>query len=91
MSKVRIELNLQGINDLMKSTEIQGALQEAGEAVAAEASGMAGGEPFETRTHQANWVAITNVYPASRQAAKANYEDNVLLKAIGYVGLPTTK
>ena len=91
MSSVEIELNLEGINELMKSPQIQSALQSAGEAVAAAASGMAKGEPFEASTHLANWVAITNVWPASRKAAKANYDDNVLLKGVGSVGLPTSK
>ena len=86
MSKVRIELNLAGINALMKSAEIEAALQDAGEAVAS-----AAGADFETRTHKANWVSITNVYPASKDAARANYKDNVLVKAVGIVGLPTKK
>ena len=91
MSKVRIELNLPGVNEMMKSPEIQAALTEAGHAVAAQASGMAGGEPFGVNTHLASWVAITNVYPDSQKAAHANFSDNVLLKAVGSVGLPTTK
>lgn len=91
MSKVKIELNLAGINELMKSPEVQEALTSAGDAVAQAASGMAGGEPFGVRTHQANWVAITNVWPNSRKANSANLQDNVLLKAIGTAGLPTTK
>lgn len=89
--KVRIELNLVGINAMMKSPEIQAAVQTAGEAVAAAASGMAHGEPFEAQTHLANWIAVTNVWPASRAAAQANFDDNVLLKAIGTAGLPTSK
>ena len=91
MSKIEIKLNLAGVNELMKSPEIQAACQAAGEAVAAAASGMAGGEPFEAQTHLANWIAITNVWPASRKAAKANFEDNTLLKAVGSAGLPTAK
>ena len=89
--KVRIELNLAGVNEMMKSPGIQSALQAAGEAVAAAASEMADGEPFEASTHLANWVAITNVWPASKKASKANYNDNVLLKGIGAAGLPTSK
>ena len=91
MSKVRIELNLAGINELMKSPEIQEALTSAGNAVAQSASGIAGGEPFGVRTHLANWVAITNVYPDSSKANSANLRDNTLLKAVGAVGLPTAK
>ena len=90
MSKVRIVLNLAGINELMKSPEIEAALQEAGEAVASAAGGMAGAK-FGARTHKANWVSITNVYPDEKKAASANYRDNTLLHAVGDVGLPTRK
>lgn len=86
MSKVRVELNLKGINELMKSKEIQGALQEAGEAVAKNA-----GSEYGVRTHLANWVAITNVYPNSKEAAIDNSENNSLIKAISSAGLPLSK
>lgn len=91
MSKVRIELNLAGINELMKSAEIQAALQEAGEAVAQAAGGLSGGAKYAAQTHTADWVAITNVYPDDAEAARANYKDNVLLKGVGQAGLPTKK
>ena len=91
MSKVEIKLNLAGVNEMMKSPEIQSAVQAAGEAVAAAASGMAHGEPFEAQTHLANWIAVTNVWPASRKAAQVNFDENVLLKALGSAGLPMSK
>lgn len=89
--KVKIELNLAGVNEMMKSPEIQASLQAAGEAVAQSASGMARGEPYGVRTHLASWVAITNVYPDSEAASEANIKDNTLLMAVGSVGLPTRK
>lgn len=91
MSKVKIELNLAGINAMMKSAEIQAALQSAGEAVAQNAGGLSGGAKYGARTHTANWVAITNVYPEDAEAARANYKDNTLLKGVGAAGLPTSK
>ena len=91
MNDVKIELNLAGVNELMKSPEIQAALQAAGEAVAQYASGMANGEPFGVRTHLANWIAITNVYPDSKKAREKNLKDNVLLMGVGAAGLPTRK
>ena len=45
MAKVDFELNLPGLNELMKSGEMQGILKQAGEATA----GVAG-EGFETET-----------------------------------------
>ena len=86
MSKVKVEINLPGINAMMKSPPIASALQNAGNAVA-----RAAGEGFDARTHQASWVAIANVYADTKEAKKANRDDNVLLKAVGAVGLPTTK
>ena len=82
MAKARFELNLSGLNELMKSPEMQGALQAAGDAVA----GAAGGN-YGVNVHVANYVAIANVYPEDRASAKKNYEDNELLKAVGAVGL----
>lgn len=89
--KIKVELNLPGINALMKSPEMQAHLSEAGAAVAQQASAMAGGEPYDSRVHLASWVAIANVWPASRNAAKKNLEENTLLKASGSVGLYKTK
>ena len=76
------ELNLAGLNELMKSSEMQAALTSAGQAVAS----AAGGE-YGVRTHVASFVAITNVYPDSAKAAKDNYENNTLVKALGAAGL----
>ena len=82
MAKVRVELNLAGINELMKSPEIQGALHEAGQAVA-----RAAGEGFDSSTHLASFVAIENVYPITTKAYYDEVGNNRLLKAAGEVGL----
>lgn len=84
--KVKFELNLTGLQELMKSEEMQQALSEAGAAVA----NAAGGD-YAHREHVASYVAISNVYPDSKEAAHENYESNTLLKAIGAVGLPMSK
>ena len=76
--KVRVELNLQGVNELMKSKEIQAVLQQEGEKVAA-----AAGEGYAARTHLANWIAVTNVYAETEEAKRENLEHNTLLKALG--------
>ena len=82
MSNVDFKLNLAGLNELMKSPEMQAALQEAGDAV----SNVAGGD-YGVRVHQASFVAIANVYPNTKRAAQDNYENNTLVKALGAVGL----
>lgn len=76
------ELNLLGLNELMKSSEMQSALQQAGDAVAG-----AAGSDYGVRVHQASFVAIANVYPTSREAAKKNAEEKTLLKALSSAGL----
>jgi hypothetical protein len=76
------KLNLRGLNELMKSAEMQSALDEAGAAVA-----NAAGSDYGYRTHLASFVAITNVYPESASAAKDNLTNNTLEKALRSVGL----
>ncbi len=83
---VKFKLNLPGLNDLMKSSEMQSALLEAGQAVAS----SAGGE-YAAEVHVANWIAISNVYPDSKKAANDNYRHNTLLNALGSVGLSMRK
>lgn len=86
MGKFKFELNLQGLNELMKSPECQALILETGQAVAA-----AAGEDYEAEVHTASFVAISNVYPNSRKAAHQNFKENTLLKSIGAVGLPMSK
>lgn len=74
---VKFELNLQGLNELMKSEEMQKVLDDA----AIEIQNRAGSD-YAHRTHVASFVAISNVYPDSKEAAKDNYENNTLLKAM---------
>ena len=84
--KVRFELNLPGLNEVMKSDGMQSALQTAGNAVA-----KAAGKDYAARVHTANYVAIANVYPNSKDAAKENAESNTLIKGIRGAGLSTKK
>lgn len=86
MTKVEFELNMAGLRELMKGPEMQAALQDAGDAVATAAGGDHG-----VRVHVADFVAIANVYPDSKEAAKDNYENNTLLKALGSAGLSMRK
>lgn len=86
MSKVEFELDLAGLNELMKSPEMEAALESAGEAVA-----NAAGSEYGHRVHQATFVAICNVYPDSEEAARENFDENTLLKALGQVGLSMSK
>ena len=86
MADVKFELNISGLQELMKSGEMQSALSAAGAAVA----NAAGGD-YGYRVHTASFVSLCNVYPESKEAAKELYETNSLLKAAGSVGLPMSK
>lgn len=83
---VRFELNLKGLNELMKSPEITEAVYEAGKAVA-----EAAGEGYAAEVHQARYISISNVYGETEKAKRENLRDNTLLKAVGAVGLSQTK
>lgn len=80
--KTKIELNLPGLNEVMKGAEMQTALLSAASAVASSA-----GDGYGFGVHTANFVAIANVFPDSAEAAKDNYENNSIVKAAGAVGL----
>lgn len=83
---VEFELNLPGLNELMKSSAMQSVLETAGRSVASNA-----GVDYGTRVHTASYVAIANVYPDSKEAAIENAESNSLLKALGSAGLSMRK
>ena len=83
MNRVEVELNLVGINAVMKSEGVKEALQQAGETIAKEAKRQSGrnGAEFAASTHKARWIAVTNVYPANEEGALRNYQTNALAKA----------
>lgn len=83
---IKIELNLKGLNELMRSEEMQNILDQAGEAVA-----TAAGEGFGHRTDVIRWIAVTNVYPGTTEAYRKNMKENTLLTAVGNVGLSLKK
>lgn len=84
--KIEVKVNISGLNQLMKGSEMQAHLKRAGDAVARSA-----GADYAASVHVADFVAIANVYPNSKEAAKENYESNTLLKAISSVGLSSHK
>lgn len=83
---VEVKLNLPGLNELMKSSEMQAHLAQAGRAVAS-----AAGEEYDCATYVINYIAIENVFPTTVKAAIDNSNDNTLIKALGAVGLPLKK
>lgn len=79
---VNFKLNIKGLNELMKSPEMEAALEEAGNAVARAANGNYG-----VRVHQATWVAIANVYPEDKESARKALKNGALTRALSASGL----
>ena len=87
MGKVKVELNLKGLNELMKGPEIAARVQEVGEAIA-----QGCGEGFEAKTYtDTKYIAICDISAESPEAKKQNYEENTLVRALSNSGLPMTK
>ena len=83
MSKIRFELDLAGLNELMKSGEMQAVLNSAARQIAGSA-----GDGYEVEAaHPISFVAIASVRAATSAARRENNENNSLLKAAGGVRL----
>ena len=86
MGKVKVELNLKGINEVMKSPQIMAACEAAGRAVAS-----AAGSEYGTSSGTIKYIAYCNVFPDSKKAAKDNHDNNTILKAVSSAGLSMRK
>lgn len=82
--KFRVELNLAGVNELMKRKELQEIMQAFGEQVASRAEGMAVDPKaeYEAKTKTLNWIAVTNIRAVNHEAFEENLENNTLSKAL---------
>lgn len=79
MSKTKFELNLAGLNELMKSGPMQGISNGAAANIAASA-----GEGFAVEpAHPISFIAIGSVYAATPEARRASSQNNVLETAAG--------
>jgi len=86
MAKVKFELNLPGLNELMKSPEMQACLNEAGEKVKRSA-----GEGYDTSARTGRYIGFCNIFPADSTSAKDNAKNNTLIKALSTAGLRMSK
>lgn len=77
MSNVKIKLNDQGVQELLKGAAMQGILKEYGSRKASEA-----GEGYSYAVHVHQKRAVANIYPDTREAAQDNYDNNTLLKVV---------
>lgn len=77
MSRVRIELNSQGIQALLKSPEMQAVLEQSAGAL----RNRVGGD-YETEMHVADTRAWASVTTGSENDILQNSENNTLLKSL---------
>lgn len=81
MAKVKFKFNLAGLNELMKSGEMQSIINDAAARIAG-----AAGEGYEIEpAHPIGYIAIGSVYAADWDAVRDNSENNTLQKAAGSV------
>ena len=78
MSNFKLVLNNEGIQALLKSSEMQSYL---GELASSKAS--AAGPGYESEVHVYSKRAAANIYPTDFKSAKDNYDNNTLLKVVG--------
>ena len=76
--KVKIELNSEGIVELLKSAEIEACCREAAEGVARNA-----GDGYEVNTYVGKRRVNAEVSAETYEAKRDNLENNTLLKALG--------
>lgn len=77
MSKIKFKLNLRGLNDLMKSGEMQAVLNDAAGRIAA-----AAGEGHEVEAaHPISFVAIASVRAATYDAYYDDLQNDTLMHA----------
>ena len=81
MSDVKFKLDLKGLNELMKSQEMQGILNGAAAQIASRA-----GDGYEVETaHPIQFVAIASVRAATYDSYYDAMENRTLEKAVGGV------
>lgn len=78
MANVRVEMNLQGVNEVMRSSGVEADLRARAERIARRA-----GEGFGVESNKPHrWVARAWAQTESRVAERAEARDNVLTRAI---------
>ena len=77
------KLNLRGLNEIMKSGEMQAVLNSAARQIAGQA-----GDGYEIESaHPISFVAIASVRTGDAASRRDNNKNNTLLKAAGSVKL----
>ena len=77
MAKVEIELNSEGVKELLQSAEMMAICQEHANAIAGRAGNGYGVSTYTGRTR-----VNASVYCATEEAYRDNLKNNTLLKAV---------
>lgn len=78
MSKVRIELNREGVRELLRSQEMMAICQEVADGIKERC-----GDGYATSQHVGTNRVNVSVYTESREAKKDNMDNNTMLCALG--------
>lgn len=74
----KLKLVRSGVRKLLNSQEVSAAVEE----IAAQTAQKAGDGYAAAAPHKTGQRVAVNVYPATKEAARDNYENDTLLKAV---------
>lgn len=85
MAKVKFEMDIKGLNELMRSEAMQAVLDEKGAQIQARAASSAQDPEakYSRSIWVGNWIAASQVRADNPEAIQENLRNNTLLKAIG--------
>lgn len=78
MAKVRVELNSEGVRELLRSTEMAGVCRDLAGGIAARA-----GDGYGVSVYTGRNRVNASVYATTKEAERDNLKNNTLLKAVG--------
>ena len=77
MAKFRVELNSEGVRELLKSAEMGAICREHAKAIAGRA-----GDGYSVSTYTGRTRVNASVSPSTKAAQRDNLKNNTLLKAV---------
>lgn len=78
MANYKVEVNIQGVRDLLRSEEVNNICSACADRVVASA-----GEGYEKRLYVGERRLAYTIVPTSIEASKKNLKHNILVKALG--------
>jgi len=80
--KIRVELNSDGVRELLRSPEMNGICTELAQGIAQRANGMGADGGYSVSSYTGTNRVNASVYCATREALRDNLKNNTLLKAV---------